>query len=159
MAIQLDGSRLTAYVEEHNLPLIQKAVLGSRSAKELNLMTGVKGDTALNLLDTEVNFADASECGFSNNSTSKLSQRILKPGYIKVNATFCDKTLRKSWANYEVKIAAGQKTLPFEEDFINGVLAGIGAKLEKQIWQGKKTSGTDLFDGLIAVIDESAAAK
>lgn len=151
MAIQLDGSRLTSYVEEHKLPLLRKAVLDARSSKEMNLMTGVKGTTALNLLNTEVAFGDGSACGWNEAGTSTLSQRNLVPGAIKVNMSFCDKQLLKSWANYEVRVAAGQKNLPFEEDFVAGVIEGVKAKLEKTIWQG--VTPTDAFDGLVKTIE------
>lgn len=152
----LNVTSLTNYTEEHKLPLIRKAVLDARSAKEMNLMTGVKGDTALNLLDTTVVFGDGSACGWNEAGTSKLSQRVLAPGAIKVNMAFCDKQLLKTWANYEVKVAAGQKTLPFEEDFINGVIEGVKAKLEGLVWKGNKTSG-DAFDGLVKTIEAASA--
>lgn len=149
-------NNLPNYVEEHKLPLIRKAVLGSRSAKEMNLMSGVKGATALNLLDTTVVFGDGSNCGWNEAGTSTLSQRTLTPGYPKVNMSFCDKQLLKSWANYEVRVAAGQKTLPFEEDFIAGVIEGVNAKLETLIWQGD--SASDAFDGMIKVIADAGTA-
>ena len=155
MAINLDGSRLTSYVEEHKLPLMRKAVLDARSSKEMNLMTGVKGTTALNLLNTEVTFGDGSACGWNEAGKSTLSQRNLVPGAIKVNMSFCDKQLLKSWANYEVRVAAGQKILPFEEDFIAGVIEGVNAKLEKTIWQG--STPTDAFDGLVKTIEAASA--
>lgn len=150
-------NNLPIYVEQNRLPLIRKAVLGARSAKEFNLMSGVKGATALNLLDTTVVFGDGSNCGWNEAGTSTLSQRTLTPGYPKVNMGFCDKQLLKSWANYEVRVAAGQKTLPFEEDFIAGVIEGVNAKLETLIWQGD-TSSNDPFDGMIKVIADAGTA-
>lgn len=154
----LDTQSLTNYVEEKKLPLIRKAVLDARSAKEMNLMTGVKGATALNLLDTTVTFGDGSACGWNEAGISKLSQRVLTPGAIKVNMSFCDKQLLKTWANYEVRVAAGQKSLPFEEDFVNGVIEGVKAKLETEIWQGDTSNGTSKFDGMIKVIADAGNA-
>lgn len=150
MAINV--SSLTTYTEEHKLPLIRKAVLDARSAKEFNLATGVKGATALNLLDTTVVFGDGSACGWNEAGASALSQRVLTPGAIKVNMSFCDKQLLKTWANYEVRVAAGQKTLPFEEDFVNGVIEGVKAQLEKEIWQGNTATGSK-FDGLVKIAE------
>lgn len=149
MAINI--SDLQAYVDQNRLPIIRKAVIGARSAKEFNLMTGVKGATAMNLLDTTVSLQDGSQCGWNEAGESKLSQRILTPGAVKVNMEFCDKTLLKTWANYDVRVAAGQKTLPFEEDFIDGVIEGVQAELEKLIWQGD-TDSSNQFDGLIKTI-------
>lgn len=159
MAINV--SALGTYVDEQRLPLIRKAVLGSRSAYHFNLMTGVKGATALNLLETNVQFGDGSACGWNEAGESKLSQRTLTPGAIKINMSFCDKKLLSTWANYEVRVAAGQKTLPFEEDFMKGVGEDVNAKLEKAIWQGDKTSqdaNLNKFDGVIKVLSGATLA-
>lgn len=148
MAINVNN--LPAYVEEKKLGLIRKAVIGARTTEEVNLQTGIKGDTALNLLVTDVTLGDGSACGWSEAGTSAISQRILKAHPYKVNMSFCDKTLLKTWLNYDVKLAAGQKTLPFEEDFINGVVENVQAKLEKELWQGT--------DGYEAVLDAATLA-
>ena len=154
----LNVSTLTGYVEEKKTGLIRKAVIESRSAREMNLMTGIKGATALNLLNTTVVFGDGSVCGWNEAGTSEVTKRILTPGNVKVNMSFCDKTLLNTWMNYDVRLAAGQKTLPFEEDFINDVIAGVGAKLEKLIWTGNKSS-SDAFDGLVNIIEAASAPK
>ena len=152
---------LGTYVDEQRLPLLRKAVLGARTAYHFNLMTGVKGATALNLLETNVQFGDGSACGWNEAGESKLSQRTLEPGAIKVNMSFCDKKLLKTWMNYDVKVAAGQKTLPFEEDFMKGVGEDIAAKLEKALWQGDKDSSDanlNKFDGMIKIVDAATIA-
>ena len=152
MAINV--SNLTTYVDEQRLPLLRKAVLGARTAYHFYLMTGVKGATALNLLSTNVEFGDGYDCGWNEAGESVLSQRVLTPGAISVNMSFCDKKLLKTWANHEVRVAAGQKTLPFEEDFMKGVGEAIAAKLEKAIWQGDTASedaNLNKFDGIIKI--------
>ena len=158
----IDTSKLTAYTEEHKLPLLRKAVIGAKSAKLFNLMTGVKGSTALNLLDTTVEFGDGSSCGWNSAGKSELSQRVLVPGAVKVNMDFCDKKLLRFWMNYDVRVAAGQKNLPFEEDFMNGVIDGINATLEKAIWQGdtSKSSEPNLnkFDGIVKIAGAATVA-
>jgi hypothetical protein len=153
--MSLNLNSLTAYVEQKKLPIIRKAVIGNKSAQEFYLMTGVKGATALNLLTTDVKFGDGTTCGWNEAGTSTMSQRTLTPGAIKVNMSFCDKAMLKYWMNYDVKVAAGQKTLPFEEDFINGVIEGVQANLEKAMWQGDTTSSDvnlKAFDGLLKTI-------
>lgn len=160
MAINV--SALGTYVDEQRLPLLRNAVIGARSAYHFNLQTGVKGATALNLLGTNVEFGDGSACGWNEAGTSTLSQRILTPGAIKINMSFCDKQLLKTWANYEVRVAAGQKTLPFEEDFMKGVGEDVAAKLEKAIWQGDTTSedaNLNKFDGVIKVLSGATLAS
>jgi hypothetical protein len=160
----INTQALTAYVDEQRLPLIKNAVLGARTAYHFNLMTGVKGATALNLLTTNVQFGDGSTCGWNEAGASTLSQRVLTPGAIKVNMSFCDKQLLKYWTNYEVRVAAGQKTLPFEQDFMDGVGRDIAAKLEVALWQGdtaasNKNSNTNKFDGIIKIASGATLAS
>lgn len=160
MAINV--SSLGNYVDEQRLPLLRNAVLGARSAYHFNLMTGVKGATALNLLTTNVEFGDGADCGWNEAGQSTLSQRTLTPGAIKINMSFCDKKLLKTWANYEVRVAAGQKTLPFEEDFMKGVGEDVAAKLETAIWKGDTSSSDknlNKFDGIIKIADAATLAS
>lgn len=154
-------NNLPQYVEEKRLPLIREAVIGNRTAKEFNLQTGIKGATALNLLSTNVIFGNGFDCGWDDSGESTLSQRILTPGAVKVNMSFCDKTLLKTWMNYDVRVAAGQKNLPAEEDFMNGVIDAVKAQLEKAMWQGDTTSqlaNLNKFDGINKIMDAETPA-
>lgn len=151
----LNVNDITGYVEEQRLPLIKKTVIGADTITKANLQTGIKGSGALNILNTEVVLGDGSNCGWNEAGESKVSQRVLKTGAIKVNMSFCDKKLLDTWMNYEVKVAAGQKELPFAEDFIGGVIDSIKAANEKQIWQGDTNgSAANLtnFDGFLTIL-------
>ena len=155
----INTSSLTAYVGDNKEKLISKAVLGAKSASKFNLVTGVKGAQKLNLLDTTVSLQDGSACGWTEAGTSKLSQRTIDAKPIKVNQSFCDKQLLATSLNYEVKVAAGQKTLPFEEEFVNGVIDGVAAEVEKTIWQGDTSKSTlNRFDGLIKILSGATVA-
>ena len=155
----INTSSLTAYVSDNKEKLISKAVLGAKSASKFNLVTGVKGAQKLNLLDTTVALQDGSACGWTEAGTSKLSQRTIDAKPIKVNQSFCDKQLLATSLNYEVKVAAGQKTLPFEEEFVNGVIDGVAAEVEKTIWQGDTSKSTlNRFDGLIKILSGATVA-
>lgn len=147
---------LPDYVEEHVLPLIAKSVLGAKSASLFNLQTGVKGPTKLNLINTEIELQDASTCGFNASGSTTLSQRQITPAYLKVNMEWCDKEMLGTWAQYQVKTAAGVKELPFEEDFINGVVDNVKAAIEKMIYQGDGDNA-DEFDGLIKILKADGA--
>lgn len=148
MAINV--SALTAYVEEQRLPLIRKTVFAAPSTKYFNLQTGIKHSAALNILNTEVAFGDGATCGWNEAGTSAFSQRTLEVGNYKVNMSFCDKAMLKYWNGYEVRVAAGQKQLPFEEDFVAGIIDGVRVKLENMIWKGVKA--TDKMDGLLTIL-------
>lgn len=153
---------LTAYVEQRRLPLIAEAVLKARSASLFNLQTDIKTSAALNLLETTVEFGDGLTCGWNEAGSQTLSQRILETGNIKINMAYCDKEMLKYWTQYEVRVAAGQKNLPFEEEFIANVVANVKAAVEKAIWQGDKASGDanlNKFDGLIKIIEAAAGVN
>lgn len=150
---------LTAYVEQRRLPLIKEAVLKAKSASLFNLQTDIKTSAALNLLSTAIQFGDGLACGWDEAGTQTLSQRILATGNIKINMAYCDKEMLKYWTQYQVRVAAGQKTLPFEEDFVNAVVENVKAAIETAIWQGDTTSETNnlkYFDGLLKILGAAA---
>ena len=157
MAINV--SSLTTYVDEQRLPLIRKAVLAPKSADLFNLQTGVKSKAALNILTTNVVFGDGGSCGWDEAGKNTLSQREIEVGKVKVNMSFCDRTLLDYWCGYEVRVAAGKETLPFEEAFVADIIAQVNAEVEKAIWQGDKTDGTGnlaIFDGLLTILADEA---
>lgn len=155
-AINPNVSSLTAYVDEQRLPLIRKAVLAPKSADLFNLQTGVKSKAALNLLTTEVVFGDGASCGWNQAGTNTLSQREIEVGKVKVNMSFCDRTLLDYWAGYQVRVAAGKETLPFEEAFVADIIDHVNAEVEKAIWQGDTgvSGNLGIFDGLLKILDE-----
>lgn len=143
------------YVNTNASEIISKSVFAPMSTTLFRVQTGVTAETAINLLDTEVTFGDGSECGFADNVQQTISQRTIVPGYIKVNAEWCDKVFLNSFANHLVNMAAGRETMPFEQALIDDVVRNIGKELEKAIWQGDTTSQTtnlSYFDGLIKIM-------
>ena len=147
---------LPAYVNENKDSLIKKSILGSKSAKRFALQTGVKTKAYINLLSTDAALQSGSACGWNAAGTSTLTARTIEAPVIKVNMSYCDKTLLNSALQYDVRVAAGQKTLPFEEDFVNSALESIANQVEKLVWQGNKAGATstylDLADGLIKTL-------
>ena len=145
---------LPKYVEENRLPLMSKAVLGAKTPSLLTLQTGVKSETAINLLNTNVVFGDGADCGWDEAGTATLTQRTIKPVIAKVNMAFCDKKLIGTWAQSQVRIAAGLEKLPFEEDFMNSIADGIKAGIEKMVWQGDSANGASRVecDGFLKLL-------
>lgn len=152
---------LPAYVEERRLPLVAKAVLGARSAQMFNLQTDVKEKSAINRIDTAIEFGDGKACGWDEAGSTTLSQRYIEPAYFKVNMAFCEKNLLGTWAGYQVKMAATDKEMPFEENFTNEIVKNVNAELERIIWQGNKETaagaGKVEFDGMIKVLTDASA--
>ena len=150
MAINVTA--LNNYVEEKRLPLIAKSFLRGKTVDLIQLETGVLQDTALNLVSASVEFGDGASCGFNPTDGVALSQRILKPTFLKVNQVFCDKDLLKKWASYEVKLAAGREQLPFEEKFMEEISNAISESIEKLVWQGD-SSHTNEPDGFLKILE------
>lgn len=148
-------SQLSVYVDENKLDLIRKSVLGAKTIDYLNLQTNVVGKTKINLLDTTVTFGDGSACGWNEAGTSTITQREINPAPIKVNMSFCDKAMQKYFMNHQITVAAGRSTLPFEEDFIAGVIEGVGKKLEDAIWNGVNINSVQ-YDGFTQIVTRSA---
>lgn len=148
----LNVSTLSNYVEEKRLPLIAKSFLRGKTIDLIQLETGVLQDTALNLVSASVEFGDGASCGWNPTDGVALSQRILKPTFLKVNQAFCDKDLLKKWASYEVKLAAGREQLPFEEKFLEEIANSINESIEKLVWQGD-TSHTNEPDGFLKILE------
>ena len=144
---------ITGYVEEHRSELLSKAMLDGRSRKAWNLMTDVKGPTALNIMDTEVVFGELA-CGWNESGSTEFSQRILEPKALTVNMAFCDKNLLKTWAQYEVKIAAGYEELPFEEKWVGQILDSVNEQLEHMLYFGDGSGAS--FEGIVSILSGEA---
>jgi hypothetical protein len=153
---------LPNWIETNASELITASVFEAMSTKLFSIQTGVTSEVAINLLDTAVKFGDGAECGFNNTVDQVISQRTIKPGYIKVNAEWCDKEFLDTFAHHLVKMAAGSEELPFEQWFVEDIIKHIGEELEKAIWQGEKkatpATNLDYFDGLLKIMDADVPA-
>lgn len=127
---------LSAYVDENRLPLIKRAILGANSLGMINRQSGVKGVAALNLISTDPVIADASNCGFDAAGTSELSQRMIETKPLKVNMEFCEKTLKNTWAEYNLRWIAEDKAIPYEEYILSEIADKVAAKVESYLWNG-----------------------
>lgn len=149
--------QITGYVEQHNLPLLSKSIIGSTTTKYFNLMTGVKGTAALNILDADPALQCGNACGFDPENDTTFTQREIKAIPFKVNMTFCDKNLLDTWANYEVKVAAGLKNLPFEEEWTNQIVDKVKVQVEDFIWNGGEYCGAE-SKGILGILGEEGGA-
>ena len=144
---------VTGYVEEHRSELLSKAMLDGKSRRAWNLMSDVKGPTALNIMNTDVVFGEL-ECGWNESGSTEFTQRILDPKALTVNMAFCDKNLLKTWAQYEVKVAAGYEELPFEEKWVGQILDSVNEQLEHMLYFG--TGEGAEFEGIVPILSGEA---
>ena len=146
---------LTGYVEQNRDLIRSTSIIGSRTAQLFTKQSGVKGSAAINILSTALSFGNGADCGWNEAGSQTLSQRVIVTGQVKVNMAYCEKKLINTWAEKQVEIKADPKALPFEEDFMNGVVEGIQDALEKALWQGDTTSSDvnlKRFDGMLKVL-------
>ena len=156
-----DVSTLTNYVDEQRLPLVARAVAsGATLQMGTQLWTGVKGETAVNKLGTDIFFQDASSCGFNASGDVKFTQRKLKPGHIKLDMEFCPKVLKNKWASTQLALGlAGNQELPFEQEIMNMIMDEVNAQVEKMLWRSNLSTGTgnlQYFDGFIHNIEDGS---
>ena len=150
--MSINVTALTNYVEEKRLPLIAKSFLRGKTIDLIQIETGVLQDTALNLVSASVEFGDGATCTWQPTDGVALSQRILKPTFLKVNQSFCDKSFLKKWASYEVRLAAGREQLPFEEKFMEEIAIAINESIEKLVWQGDSSNDNEP-DGFLKILE------
>jgi len=151
-----DVEALPAYVQENRLPLLAASILKGKTVEVINRMSGVKGKAALNLVDIGANFAPGNECGFNDTTEDAFSQRVLETYLIKLEKEWCWKDLIGKWNEYEYRVVAGDKSLAFEEFFLNEIAKKVAAQIEKMIWQGD-TSIHANFGGLLRNLSTEVA--
>ena len=149
-AINLNG--LNTYVEQKSDELLTKAIMGAKTLDVIDVMLDVKYKAPLNYLDSTVDFADASTCGWNASGSDTFTQRTIEVSPVKVNKEWCARDMRKYWMNYQLLIDANRETLPFEEKIVDENLNAINKKLETAIWQE-----TSLFTGLLKQISTDAS--
>lgn len=157
--MSLDVSELSDYVDENRDGLIGRVVGGAKSIRILDLQTGFKSSGAINSLDTDVVLQDGSNCQRTPDGTTKLTQRILTVGEIKVEEDLCVKKLNKKYTQHQVKAGSKDEDIPFAKEYTSLKAKKIAQANELAIWQGDTTSlvvNLARFDGFIKIIDAEA---
>lgn len=161
--MSLSLGTLTAYVDEHKLPLIVKSLYGGETAQLMNKQTGIKNKATINVLSTDAVFQADSGCSFASTGTTSITQRTIEVAPIKVNEDICAKSLRAYYTNK--MLAAGSlaegKSIPFEQEYVELKASTIATQLETAYWQGDTSHwNTNLkqFNGFIKLIDTAAAS-
>ncbi len=149
-----DVLALSPFVNEQQFPLLTKALAGGRTAELMRKQLGVKGPTTVNLMDVDVNMAQAgATCSFSADGDVTFTQQTIDAKHVKINMEFCPKKLENYYLSTQLAPGAIQDSMPFEEVFSNYLIEKIQDEIEKIIWQGDGagTSGTnlDMFDGIL----------
>ena len=144
-----DVSALPNYVEQNRLPLLSKAQFGADSVKYLNVMTGVKNVSDLNIIATDAVLANRA-CGWNPSGTTSFTKRQMIVKRAQVEMALCAHDLETKWMNEQTKTAAGAEVLPFEEQITDGINKSINKQVENLIWNA--SLATDGFDGLKTIM-------
>lgn len=154
-----DVTALPSYVEERRLPLLAAAILKGKTVEVINRQSGVKGKAALNIVNVDATFADGSSCGFTDGGNDEWSQRVIETVLLKVEKEWCWKDLIGYWNEYEYRVIAGDKTLAFEEFFLNEVAKKIAAQIEVLIWQGSASPAVNGLLDIFTAASQTIAAS
>ena len=147
MAINV--SALPEYIQENRDELFVKAIASTKTLDYIESMLGVKGKAALNYLNSTVVLADGESCGWNPQGDDTFTQKTVTTKLVAVNKEFCAKQMRSKWMSYDLSLAAGRETLPFEQKIADSNVAAIKKAVEKLIWQGDTGLG---LDGLLKQI-------
>lgn len=143
-------STLTDYVNEQNLPLLKKATLSTPTQGLINVMTGVKGTSALNIIDSTP-VIQAGGCGWSPSGDTAFTQRQITVNPLKVEMALCPQDLESKWMNYQVRNGGVENPLPFEQEITESIAVKIAEENEKGLWQE-----TSKYKGLLYHVDRDA---
>ncbi|CAB4142117.1 hypothetical protein UFOVP427_51, partial [uncultured Caudovirales phage] len=143
---------LTAYVEQNKLPLLAKAVASPKTAKNMTIQTGCKGDTAINRIESAAGLQYGKGCTFTASGDTTLTQRIIGAKHVFSHESLCVADLESYWTRTLMTAGAmaGAKDMPIEESYIATKIESIGAALENAIWQN--AGSATQFTGLITTI-------
>lgn len=155
-----DVSALADYTNQNSLDLIVKSQLASKTASLLTLQTGVKGPTALQLLNTSLT-AQARGCGWTPIGSATFTQRTIVPAKPDFKLPLCPSDLEGKYTVHALTAGAMKEgeVVPFENAITDSLIANIGSIIEKAAWQGDTGSGDENLnkgDGLIKIIDAAA---
>lgn len=154
MATSTNWSGLTEYVEVNKDRLITEVSADAKSVRYFDVALNVKHKELFPILTSEVVLQDGSACGWNPQGSDNFGELELEVYATEVEKEWCQRDLEKSFANYQLKWAAGRETLPFEEKIHQQNVAKTQEALEVAIWSGNTNTG---MPGVLAQLDEASA--
>lgn len=161
----LNVSALVSYVIENTDLLVTQSLFGARTSElilaEGTVLPGVKFAEQINVLATDAIFQNGVGCTKVSSGNTSITQRKVVIGEIAVIEDICVKTLNTVYMSKALAAGSNSNALPFEKKYTDLKAGTIAEQVEIALWQGDTTSGNanlSRFDGLIKLIDASAAA-
>ena len=141
----------TTYTGEDALGFYSKALLTGNTKSMINLVPDVKSKVKIARLDL-ANILQPSDCTFSDQGTSTLSQKTLEVCPIKVNLEFCTRDFEVNYLSEQLRPGSLEAQIPasFQEYILEQISQNISADLEKMLWQGDTAaSPASICDGFL----------
>jgi hypothetical protein len=139
MAFNVNG--LTTYVDQLEMELIRKMVLGGRTQRFVTVQPNVKSSDSINIISSSM-FAAAGGCGFTSTGTTTLSQQLITVSPIKFQEELCLDTLENYYLQATMAPGSYQTELPFEQVFVDDKIANMSSIIDTMLWQGDTASAT-----------------
>jgi hypothetical protein len=137
---------MTDYVKAEGFPLIVKAVTEGKTAKLVNVISGLKGTAAVPFLTSAITLKAGGACGaFSGSGTSTFSEVTIGVKPVLFEEQVCVPALDAKALIYET---TASDVLPYAQLFLNDKVAQISKGLDVLAWLGDAT-GSDPFSGFV----------
>jgi len=150
---------LPAYTSEQSRKFMLKSILGGKTIEFLtekgSFDPTAMGNTAIQLLETDVVWQDGSVCKLSELGSVALAQNVLVVQPIAMKFPLCARTLVKTYAVEDLKAKQrgenGFDDALFIEHIGDDVASKNQAEIEKLVWQGDKTKTGNMkfIDGFL----------
>lgn len=153
-------SDLPAVVNDESLELITKSFFEGKTAQKFKIQTGIKSTEDLHYIETELFYQTDSGCEFNPSGSTSFSKRTITVAKLKVQQTFCTKTLEGFWTEKALRAGSNYDSIAFETDWKNYLVGKMTETKEIALWQSNTSIGTGNFskyDGFIKVIDNASA--
>jgi hypothetical protein len=123
----------------------------------VDIIQGVKYKEAVNFLSVTSPFQSSTTCSFNASGDNTFTQAEVTVYGVKVEQTFCPKTLEAKYTQKFLKPGANQEVLPVAQYITDGTVKNIKAQMEQALWQGDTTltnlNNLKHFDGWVKKVD------
>ncbi len=152
------------YQPSSNMDWFTKAIFGGKLIEKgkITPVIGIKESTLLNLIDLTGNILqpDGSDCSWTPNQVTRLSEKEMKIKTYKINLEQCIDDLERKCTVWMLSPGARNQELPTSlEDATMTILAAeLSSEIEAKIFKGDSSADANDFDGVIKVLTDSTQA-
>lgn len=150
-------SMLTAYIDEHKMPLIKKSLFNGNFFKYLTVQEDVKGTVAINIHDMSLVFQSTDTCGATAQGEIKFTQRELSTCPIQVFDKMCLDKFNGYYPQSDLAPGSFQEKYPYEGLFAEQLAEKFNEGAINILVNGDTDDGSGtlaLCDGLIKLASE-----